>query len=151
MKKTLLIISIAILGLSGHAQLIATVEMKEPVEGICNHKEVYVLFSGFTGQVEPQCSLTKEEMQIMLNEKALFLKTNPKFKGKGMVEVLINCEGEVLKWEISTKTKSDELDRQILDAFITLQNWTPGKLNGEDVDSMKLIGYTIKKGEIILN
>ena len=151
MKKTLLTISIVFLGLRGHAQLIATVEMKDSIEGICNNKEVYGLFDGFTGQVEPKCSLTKAEIQNLINEKVVFLKTNPKFKGKGMVGVYINCKGEALNWEISVKTKNEELDRQLLDIFKTLQNWTAGKLNGNSVDSRELISYTIKKGVIILN
>lgn len=151
MKKALLTISIIILCLTGHAQLIATVEMKEPIEGICNNKEVYGLFDGFSGQVEPKCSLTKEEIQKLLNEKVVFLKENPKFKGKGMVGVYINCKGEALNWAISVKTKNEELDKQILEVFKTLQNWTAGKLDGKNVDSRELISYTIKKGKIILN
>lgn len=150
MKKTLLIISIVFLGLRGSAQLLATVEMKENVEGICDHKKVYGLFGGFKGQVEPKCSLTKEEIQSLLNEKVVFLKTNPKFKGKGIVGVYINCKGEPLNWEISVKTNNDELDQQLLDIFKTLQNWTPGKLNDNNVDSRELISYKIKKGLIFL-
>lgn len=150
MKTIILTTAIIILGLRVHGQLIATVEMKEPVEGICNNKQVYALFGGFKGQVEPKCSLTKEEIQNLLNEKITFLKVNPKFKGKGMVGVFINCKGEPLNWEISVKTNNDELDQQIIDIFKTLKNWTPGKLDENSVDSRELISYKIKKGLIIL-
>lgn len=150
MKKVRLTISLLIIAFASQAQIIARVEMNENVEGICNNKEVYALFSGFKGQVEPKCSLAKEEIQKLLNEKNTFLKANPKFKGKGMVGVYINCKGEALNWDISVKTKNDELDQQILDVFKTLQTWTSGKLDDKNVDSRELMSYKIKKGMIIL-
>lgn len=124
--------------------------MKEKIEGLCSEKEVYSLFDGFKGQIEPKYSLTKLEIQNLLNEKVTFLKLNPKFKGKGMVGVFINCKGEALGWEISLKSKDQELDQQLIDIFKTLQSWTPGKLNGNNVDCRELISYKIKKGTIIL-
>jgi hypothetical protein len=133
-----------------HAQFIATVEMKEPVEGICNNTKVYALFKGFQGQIPPKCALTNEEIQKLLNE-IPFLKANPKFKGKGMAGVYINCKGEAIGWEIDNKSKSQELDKQLLEVFKTLRSWTQGKLNGMSVDTRELISYTIKKGVLTLN
>lgn len=150
MNKTILTTIIILIGIRVQAQLIATVEMKEKIEGICNEKEVYSLFDGFKGQIEPKCSLSKLEIQNLLNEKVTFLKVNPKFKGKGMVGVFINCKGEALNWEISLKTKDQELDQQLLVIFKTLQSWTPGKLDGNNVDCSELISYKITKGMIIL-
>jgi DNA-binding protein YbaB len=148
MKKVLFIFSLSVLCSKGHSQLIMREEMKEPKEGICNHNEVYALYGGFKGQVEPKCSRTKEEIQNLLNEKVIFLKTNPKFKGKGMVSVYINCRGETVDWRISVKTKNDELDKEILEVFKTLQTWTAGKMDGKNVDASVLTSYKIKKGSI---
>jgi len=150
MNKTLLIICKIFFCLSGNSQIIAREVMTEKIEGICNDKEVYVIFGSLKGQIEPKCSLTTEEIQNLLNEKVMFLKANPKFKGKGMIGVYINCEGKPLKWEIDGKTKSDELDRQLLDIFKTLENWTAGKLNGNTVDARVLISYKIKNGTIVV-
>jgi hypothetical protein len=150
MKRILPVLCFLVSALSTRAQFIATVEMKEPVEGICNNTKVYALFKGFQGQIPPKCSLTNEEIQKLLNE-VPFLKANPKFKGKGMAGVYINCKGEAIGWEIDNKSKSEELDKQLLEVFKTLTSWTQGKLNGMSVDARELISYTIKKGVLTLN
>jgi hypothetical protein len=151
MKKVLITISLMSLGLNAFSQLLATVQMNEHIEGICNDKKVFSLYSGFKGQVEPKYPLQKDEVQSLLNEKVKFIKDNLKFKGKGMIGVYINCKGDALNWEISTSTKSSELDQQILSVFKTLSKWTPGTLHGEDVDTRVLITYKIKKGVIVVD
>lgn len=150
MKKNLFTLCLIAISLQGFSQFIATVEMKENIDGICNYKHVYALFAGFKGQVKAKCSLKKEEIQNLLNEKVTFLKANPKFKGKGMVGVFINCKGETINWDLSGNSKNNELDQQILDVFKTLTIWTPGTLDGINVDTHELISYKIKKGVLIL-
>ena len=151
MKKLIFTIGLITFGLNIFAQLLATVEMNEPIEGICNSKKVYALFKGFKGQVEPVCPLSKVEVEKLLNENVKFIKENLKFKGKGMVGVYINCKGEALNWEISTTTKNSELDKQILDVFKMLLKWAPGTLYEEKVDTRELITYKIKKGVLVLD
>lgn len=149
--------SLAILGLFCsintviNAQLVATVQMKEPVDGICNPDEVYALFDGFEGQIRPKCTVSKKQMQDILNQKIQFLKGNPKFKGKGMVGVYINCEGLVVKWRISNKTSSEVLDAELLEIFKTFDDWSVGTFYGKEVDASELISYEIKKGVLIIN
>jgi hypothetical protein len=63
-----------------YSQFVATVELKEDIEGLCDQKTVYVLFPGFKGQVEAQNSLSKDEILVLLNAKLGFLKDNPKYK-----------------------------------------------------------------------
>ncbi len=137
-------------GITTNAQMIAKVEMKQPVEGICDQNNVYGLFNGFKGQIEPTCSISKEAMQNILNEKLEFLKENPKFKSKGMVDVFINCEGKPLNWSISIASGNKDLDNKILDIFKTFGDWNAGKLNGKNVDSNEAISYKIKKGVLII-
>lgn len=130
------------------AQFIAKVQMKEKVEGICDLDNVYGLFDGFDGQVTPKCSVSEEEMQKQLNQ-IQFLQDNPKYKGKGMVAVYVNCKGEAIGWRISVETK-EELDQELLDVFKTFLDWSVGTLNGKKVDSNVLISYKIKKGKLTI-
>jgi len=149
MKNLMLLVFFLSSTIIASAQIIATVEMKEYVEGICDYDNVYGLYGGWDGQVEPKCSVSKEEMQKLLNQ-VQFLRDNPKFKGKGMVGVYVNCKGEALGWSISVASKK-ELDQQLLKVFQTFDEWIVGTLNGKDVDSIELISYKIKKGILTIN
>lgn len=151
MKKTLLLLILLITGLTTQAQFIATVQMDEEVEGICDHDKVYALFAGFDGQVPAKCSVSKNEMEQLLNEQLQFLKDNPKFRGKGMVGVYINCEGETLQWSVSVKTGNADLDKEILEIFQSFSQWEAGTLDGELVDTHELFSYEIKKGILKIN
>ena len=149
MKKTIFTAILSLVGLNLSAQFVATVEIKEPIEGICNEKEVYALFPMFDGQVEAICPLTDAEIVTRLNAEVQFLKDNPKFKGEGMVSVMINCEGEVVQCTIDNETKSKELDEQVVAVFNSfLEGWKAGELNNKEVDSILLYSFTVKKGVI---
>lgn len=149
MKKTIYTALLSLVGLNLNAQFVATVEIKEPIEGICNDKEVYALFPMLDGQVEAVCPLTDDEIVKRLNAEVQFLKDNPKFKGEGMVSVMINCKGEVVQCKIDNETSSSELDEQIVAVFKTInEGWKAGKLNKKSVDSMLLYSFTVKKGVI---
>ncbi len=148
MKKTILIAVSLFMGLTASAQLIARVEMKEDIPGICNKNEVYALFPGFKGQEEAVCPLSKAEILTRLNEEVAFLKLNPKFSGNGMIGIFINCEGEMVQCKMDNKTKSEELDKQIEAVFSSLGAWKSGKLDGKNVDSHVLFSFKIKKGKI---
>lgn len=148
MKKLLVLIIILFSVNLTYAQLVAREEMKIKVEGICDNNNVYVLYNGWDGQVEAKCSLSNEDIQKMLNQ-IDFFKNNPNFKGKGMVSVYINCKGEPIGWKISVKTNA-ELDKQLLEVFQTFTEWTIGTLNNKNVDSVQLISYKIKKGNLII-
>ena len=51
----------------------------------------------------------------------------------------------------TVKTKSKELDQQILKIFQTFKEWKAGTLDGKAVDSRQLFSYKIKKGQLIIN
>jgi len=122
-------------------------EVKEPIEGICNEKEVYALLP-FDGQEKAICPISENDILKRLNSEIQFLKDNPKFKGKGMIGLIINCKGEVVQCKMDNKTKSTELDKQIEEVFNTLGEWKAGKLNKKKVDSSVLYSFKIKKGKI---
>jgi hypothetical protein len=68
-----------------------------------------------------------------------------------MVSIIINCKGEVVQCKIDNKSKSPVLDEQVVTVFKTLTSWKAGKLNGKEVDSLKLWSFEIKKGKLTLN
>ncbi len=146
MKKAILLFAAGFLSLTASAQFVARMEVKEDIPGICDKKEVYVMFPGFDGQVQAECPLTDEQIIERLNE-IQFLKDNPKFKGEGMIGLIINCKGEVVKCEMDNKTKSEELDKQIEEVFNALGEWKNGTLNGKAVDTSRLFSFEIKNGK----
>jgi hypothetical protein len=131
------------------AQFVAKVQIKEHIDGLCNEKEVYSLFPGFdTSQVEAKCPVTDEEILRRLDSAVTFLKEKPHHKDKGMVSIMINCKGDVVKCEMDNKTKSATMDSQIVAVFSSLGSWKAGLLAGKPVDSMRLFSFEIKDGKI---
>ena len=143
-------ISIIFFSLHASAQFVAKMEVKEPIEGICDEKEVYALLP-FDGQEKAICPVQENDIVKRLNSEVPFLKDNPKFKGKGMIGLIINCKGEVVQCKMDIKTKSPELDKQIEMVFNSLGEWKAGKLNGQKVDSSVLYSFKIKKGKITID
>lgn len=151
MKKLFCFLVVTLICNSLLAQFVATMEVKEHIEGVCNEKQVYALLPMLKGQEEAPCPLTNAQIEQRLNQEVTFLKEHPKYKDKGMVNIIINCKGEVVKCEMDNKTKSEELDKQIVAVFNSLGQWKPGKLNGNEVDSSRLWSFEVKKGKITLD
>jgi DNA-binding protein YbaB len=137
---------------SSAKNMVAIMEVKEPIEGVCDWKKVYAIlpFPG-NGQVAAICPKTKTEIEAMLAEKVSYLKEHSDFEGKGMVSNIISCEGKMVRCEIDNKTGVDELDKQIVAVFATLKDWTAATVDGQSVDSVDLTSFTIKDGKITLN
>lgn len=148
--KNLITISLTlIVSLSSYSQeFIATVQLKEKIEGVCDSSIVYALFSMFANQIEAKCPVSEPAIVNRLNNHVQYLKDNPKTKAKGMVSVMINCKGEVVQCKIDNSTQITELDAQIVAVFADLDQWTAGQYKGENVDSMRLYSFKIKKGFI---
>lgn len=152
MKKSILILVVLLGALSVKSQFVMKMEMKVAIEGICDKDEVYALFSSFDDQDEAVCPINEEELEKKLNSEIKFLKENKKFKSKkGVINLIINCKGELIQSEMSNTTGSKELDKQLEDFFNSLGEWSAGKLDGKPVDSTRLIGFKIKKGVLKLN
>ncbi len=147
MKKSSLIILTTLWAMSVSAQFVAKMEVKEEIPGICDKNEVYVLFPSFKGQEEAACPMTKKDILQKLNSEVPFLKDNPKYKDQGMIGLVINCKGEVVKCKMDNKSKTPELDKQIEDVFNSLGSWQAGKLNAKAVDSSVLFSFKIKNGK----
>ncbi|MBI5372096.1 MAG: hypothetical protein HZA79_08730 [Sphingobacteriales bacterium] len=153
MKKTGIALFALLLSQLLPAQFVATMEIKDndSIQGLCNRKQVYSLFPMFKGQEAAKCDIADETIEDRLNAEVVYLKENPKQNDKGMVSIIINCKGEVVRCETDNKTKSEELDKQILAVFTSLKKWKPGKLNGKEVDSVTLWSFEIKKGKLELH
>lgn len=104
----------------------------------------------FGDQVEAACSVADSTIERRLNDEVQFLKDHPKYNDKGMVNMIINCKGEVVQCKIDNKTKSPDLDDQVVAVFKSLTAWKAGKLNGGEVDSLRLWSFEVKKGRITL-
>lgn len=146
MKKILLFALILMSYINLSAQLVARMEVKEDIPGICNKNEVYAIIPSFKGQEEAVCPVSKEVILQRLNAEVTFLKDKPKYKDKGMVNLIINCKGVLIKCAIDNKTQSPELDAQIVAVFNSLGEWKAGKLYGKEMDTTILYSIKIKKG-----
>ena len=133
---------------AAQAQFVARMEVKEPIPGVCDNKNVVVLMSMFKGQKEAVCPVTKDSIEKRLNAEVDFLKDKPDYSDKGMVNIIINCKGEVVQCQIDNKTKSADLDKQIVAVFNTLGAWKAGTLDKKPVDSSRLWSFTITNGKI---
>ena len=131
--------------------MVARMQVKEPIKGVCDNSNVIAIlpFPG-NGQVSAKAPKTNEEITKQLNSKVSFLKDKSDYEDKGMVNLIINCKGELVRCEIDNKTKSSELDSQIVAVFAELKTWTAGKVNNNSVDTVVLYSFTIKNGKITL-
>lgn len=130
------------------AQMVAKMTSKEVIDGLCDVNEVYALLPYIDkNQVKAVCPFTENEIIIKLNSEVKYLKDNPKYKGKGMVNLVINCKGELVQCKINdAKEKTKELDDQIVAVFKSLGAWKTGTINGKDVDSADHFTFQIKNG-----
>jgi hypothetical protein len=127
--------------------------LRKKVEGMCiPAKSVLELYNGNPDEIEPKCSISKQELIEILNDELPFLRSHPDFKGRGMVSVIINCEGKVVGWAEVVKSKSKELNEEILH-FLIKQNfdWEAGIYKEESIDSIYSFSYQIVRGKLRLN
>ncbi len=147
MKKSIILFFSIFIFKAAAAQMIVTMEVKVPIPGTCNEKTIYAL-GGFKGQIAAVPPITKIEMEKKLTDELAFLKENPTYKGKLMMNCIINCKGEMVQCKVDNKSGNDQLDQQVLAIFNTFKTWKPGTLSGNAVDCSELFSIYIKKGKI---
>lgn len=131
--------------------MVAVMEIKESIPGLCDPSFVIApLPLAGNGQVKAVAPMSDEEIEATLNEQVMFLKDKPDYKDKGMVALIVNCEGKMLQCKIDNKTQSPELDKQIVAVFAELKTWEPGSINGKPVDTSVLYSFEIVDGRIKL-
>ena len=72
-KTAFILASLMLIGQALSAQLVARLELKEDIAGICDKNEVYALYGGFDKQVEPVCPVSKDEILKKLNSQVAFV------------------------------------------------------------------------------
>lgn len=161
MKKLCLFTSLALLSISWNScstskgtstsNMVATLQIDEPIDGVCNNDRIIAIlpFPG-NGQEKAKPILTNKEVEVLLADQVIFLNENAGYEDKGMVGLIVNCNGELVRCQMSNRTKSEELDAQIVAVFSTLKDWKPGSINGKKVDTSVLYSFTITDGKIIL-
>jgi hypothetical protein len=132
--------------------MVAKMQVKDPIDGVCDQENVIAIlsFEG-NGQVKAVAPKSKSEISQELNTKVSFLQDKPNYDDKGMVGLIVNCKGEMVRCQIDNKTQNPELDAQIVAVFAELKNWKAGTWNKQPVDTSVLYSFEIKKGKIILN
>lgn len=148
MIRLLLILCFISGSLISSAQFVARMEVKEPIPGLCDARNVYVLFPSFKRQERAVCPVTEDAILERLNTEVKFLLDNPQHKDKGMIGLVINCKGRVVQCKMDNKTQSSELDAQIEAVFNSLGEWKPGKLNRKEVDTSRLFSFVIEDGKV---
>lgn len=126
-------------------------QVDEPIPGVCNNSRVVVMlpFPG-NGQIKAQAPITDQEIEEQLNTNVSFLNDKPDYTDEGMVNLIINCEGEMVRCQIDNKTKNPDLDNQIVAVFAKLKKWEAGTINGDPVDNCVLYSFKIENGKISL-
>lgn len=136
---------------SGMGNMIAVLQIDKPIPGVCdNSKVISVLPFPGNGQVEAKAPLSDEQLTERLNKEVSFLEGKTNYEDKGMVNLIISCEGKMVRCEIDNKTQSPELDQQIVAVFAQMLEWEAGSLNGKAVDTSVLYSFTISNGVISL-
>lgn len=132
--------------------MVATVQLENPVPGICNlQKVLYMLPFEGNGQIAAVPPMTNEELSTKLNAEVDFLKQNPEHNDEGMVGILVNCKGRMVQCKIDNETQSPELDAQIVAVFSEMKQWKAGTFHGKATDTSVLYSFKIEEGVITLN
>lgn len=136
---------------SSTGNMIATMQVDEPIPGVCDNSNVIAIlpFPG-NGQIKAQAPLTDEEITNKLNKEVDFLKGKSNYNDKGMINLIVNCEGKMVRCQIDNKTQSPELDQQIVDVFSKMVDWKAGTVNEKRVDTSVLYSFEIVNGNISL-
>lgn len=133
------------------AQFVARMEIKSPIEGVCNLNEVYALFPMLEGHEEAVCPIPEAYLLKRLNNEVDFLKEHKNYNDQGMIKMIINCQGLVVKCIMDDPTENEVLDRQIEEVFNTLGEWKSGRFLGRNVDSARLFTFRIVNGVFTFN
>ncbi|MES1226976.1 MAG: hypothetical protein ABUT20_66500, partial [Bacteroidota bacterium] len=100
MKKTFILVLTLFIVYDAPAQFVAKMQVKTPIHGVCDNNNVIVVFPSFKGQKEAVCPVKKDSIEKRLNAEVVFLKDSTSYNDKGMVNIIINCKGEVVQCEI---------------------------------------------------
>ncbi|RYG02367.1 MAG: hypothetical protein EOO02_10715 [Chitinophagaceae bacterium] len=148
MIKTTILLAHLLTSLSSYSQFVARVDIKEKIEGICDANNVIVVIPMYKGQTKAVCAVADSTIVRRLNTEVEYLKDKKDDNDQGIVRILINCKGQVVKCDTDKKTKDPILDEQILAVFKTVTFTKPAKLKKANIDSLVFWSFEIANGVI---
>ncbi len=136
---------------SGLKNMVARMQVKSPIDGVCDNNNVFVIFP-IPGNAQQKALplISFEEMAIVLNEKLNFLKDNPTYTAKGTVDIVINCNGELVQCQANNKEFDEQLNKQLKELISEFKKWKPATIQNKKVDSFQFISIEIKQGKVVL-
>jgi hypothetical protein len=117
------------------------------LNGICNPEDVEARFSLFTYTSRTKFKIKKIENE--LNSGLKLLTTYLNLSEDRMINIVLNCKGDVLKSEIDAIKIDHNIKNEIENTFKMLTIWKKRKYNGV-TDSSILISFKIENGMISL-
>jgi len=154
MKKQLLFILALVSSFVVNAQFVATMEVKEPIEGVCNQNGVYVILPiGSKKQVKAKSKLSDQEMEARFNALS-YWKEHPEFEKKITFNLVINCKGEQVRQSFNNndnKTEDEVLNQQLLEVVASFKEWKPATIKKKKVDSSLFLSIVVKNGKVMIS
>ncbi len=151
MKKKLLFVLLFASFYTLKAQMVAIMEVKEPIEGVCNQKGVYVILPiGSKKQVKAKSKLSEQEMEARFNALP-YWKEHPEFEKKITFNLVINCKGQQVRQSFNNdenKTEDEALNQQLLEIVAGFKEWEPARIKKKKVDSSLFISIEVKNGKV---
>jgi hypothetical protein len=145
MKKIFQLTMLSLISIPSFGQMVMSPE-GITAENACNPNTVYFLMESKARPVE-----SIDSIQVKLNQIVKFAKANPTFEGKAAIQFAVNCNGGVGGgFHVVTKSGNDELDKELIAFFKSIETWTPGKIKKKTVDSWYMWRLEIKNGNIII-
>ncbi|MET0242719.1 MAG: hypothetical protein ABW174_04600 [Flavitalea sp.] len=148
MQKAITFFVFVLVSFSSYSQFVARADIKEKIEGICDVNNVIVVIPNYKGQTKAVCAVADSTIERRLNTEVAYLKDKKDHTDKGIVRMLVNCKGQVVKCDTDKQTSDPILDEQILAVFKTITFTKPAKLKKENIDSLVFWSFQIENGLI---
>lgn len=116
--------------------------------GACDTFNIYQLFYKREGQKEAIPAITVDSITKQLYSSCLFIESHPEYKSSVAISCYINCKGELFKCASRGRRGDPVLREEVVAVFRTIENWTPGNLNGEIVDCVQDFRVDVNRGVV---
>jgi hypothetical protein len=145
MKKLIYIFLICFINAPSFGQMIMSAGGVNP-ENVCKPNTVYFLMENKPKPIE-----SYDSIEFKINRSIQFLKDNPTFEGKPAIQFAVNCKGQIGGgFHVVTKSGNDNLDKELIEFFKTVNDWKPGQIKKKPVDSWFMWRLEIKSGQILI-
>lgn len=130
--------------------MVAVMEVKEPIEGLCNQNEVYALMSFFDkGQIKSEMQISEPDF-LNLVETNLRQLVDQTTNYETTANVIVNCKGKLVQAKPSKPGDMPNLDEAFAETVSKIEKWSIGTLNGQPVDNSLFVSIKIEEGVIAI-